>query len=187
MRKTTRNNRLRSIAEFVVLFFIAMCVSTGVFFALQAAYASVGQTTPVEDEKPAQSDTANETSDQEEQPTVELIPEPQETEVDPLANAISVGECLISHYCCEAYEHICGTGDGLTATGVKVAPGIVAVDPDVIPLHSDVIINGVWYKAEDVGGAINGNRIDVAVETHQGALEEGIYYAEVLYIPPVGE
>lgn len=90
-----------------------------------------------------------------------------------------IGECTITYYCCEAYEHICGTGTGLTATGIPVAPGMVAVDPDVIPLGSTVIIDGREYLAADTGGAIKGNRIDIAVETHQEALELGIRTATV--------
>lgn len=90
-----------------------------------------------------------------------------------------IGECTITHYCCEPYEHICGTGTGLTATGIPVAPGMVAVDPDVIPLGSTVIIDGQEYLAADTGGAIKGNRIDIAVETHQEALDLGIRTATV--------
>ena len=90
-----------------------------------------------------------------------------------------IGECTITYYCCEAYEHICGTGTGLTATGIPVAPGMVAVDPDVIPLGSTVIIDGQEYLAADTGGAIKGNHVDIAVPTHQEALELGTKTAEV--------
>lgn len=90
-----------------------------------------------------------------------------------------IGECTITHYCCEAYEHICGDGDGLTATGIPVAPGMVAVDPDVIPLGSTVIIDGQEYLAADTGGDIKGNRIDIAVDTHQDALDLGTRTEEV--------
>ena len=90
-----------------------------------------------------------------------------------------IGECTITHYCCEAYEHICGDGDGLTATGIPVAPGMVAVDPEVIPLGSTVIINGQEYLAADTGEAIKGNRIDIAVESHAEASQMGTYSAEV--------
>ena len=90
-----------------------------------------------------------------------------------------IGECTITYYCCEAYEHICGTGTGLTATGIPVAPGMVAVDPDVIPLGSTVIIDGQEYLAADTGGAIKGNHVDIAVPTHQEALQLGIRTATV--------
>ena len=90
-----------------------------------------------------------------------------------------IGECTITHYCCEKYQHICGTGTGLTATGIPVAPGMVAVDPDVIPLGSTVIIDGQEYLAADTGGDIKGNRIDIAVESHAEASQMGTYSAEV--------
>lgn len=90
-----------------------------------------------------------------------------------------IGECKITYYCCEAYEHICGTGTGLTATGIPVAPGMVAVDPEVIPLGSTVIIDGQAYLAADTGEAVRGNHVDIAVDTHQEALELGTRTAEV--------
>ena len=90
-----------------------------------------------------------------------------------------IGVCTVTHYCCELYAHVCGDGDGLTATGIPVAPGMVAVDPDVIPLGSTVIIDGQEYLAADTGGAIKGNRIDIAVESHQEALQLGIRTATV--------
>jgi len=110
----------------------------------------------------------------------EVIPDP-EPEPEPAAEPelVSLGEFKLTYYCCEAYPHICGTGDGLTATGVPVEPGICAVDPDVIPLGSTVIIDGVEYLAADVGSAVKGNHIDIAVETHAEALELGVGAAEV--------
>lgn len=90
-----------------------------------------------------------------------------------------VGECKISAYCCELYAHICGDGDGLTATGIPATPGVVAVDPEVIPLGSTVIIDGQAYLVADTGGAVRGNHVDIAVATHQEALELGTRTAEV--------
>ncbi len=55
----------------------------------------------------------------------------------------------------------------------------IAVDPTVIPYRTEVIINGHTYKAQDCGGAIKGNRIDVYFEDHQAALNFGVQYAEV--------
>ena len=90
-----------------------------------------------------------------------------------------IGECTVTYYCCEPYAHICGDGDGLTATGLPVTPGVVAVDPEVIPLGSTVIIDGQAYLAADTGGAVRGNHVDIAVATHQEALELGTRTAEV--------
>ena len=41
---------------------------------------------------------------------------------------------------------------------------MVAVDPGVVPLGSTVYLEGLGtFTAEDIGGAINGNHIDVLV------------------------
>lgn len=93
-----------------------------------------------------------------------------------------LGEFTITHYCCEKYEHICGGGKGLTRTGTPVRPGIVSVDPRIIPLGSKVLINGQVYTAEDTGGRIKGHIIDMAVDTHDHALELGKYKTSVYLI-----
>lgn len=84
---------------------------------------------------------------------------------------VYLGDYSITHYCTERYEHICGSGNGITATGTTVTAGrTVAVDPSVIPYGTTMYIEGYGFRvAEDCGGAINGHRIDVAVETHSHA------------------
>ena len=98
-----------------------------------------------------------------------------------------IGVCTLTAYCCESKDnpHTCGDGDGLTATGLPVAPGMVAVDPDVIPLGSTVIINGVSYLAADTG--VTGYHIDIAIRTHEEASDFGVSSAEVWIIPPGGD
>ena len=98
-----------------------------------------------------------------------------------------IGECTVTYYCCEAYEHVCGDGDGLTATGLPVTPGVVAVDPEVIPLGSTVIIDGQAYLAADTGGAVRGNHVDIAVATHQEAEALGTTTAEVWVVADPAE
>lgn len=54
----------------------------------------------------------------------------------------------------------------MTSTGVIAEEGkTIAVDPTVIPYGSKVLINGNEYVAEDCGGAIKGNKIDIFVES----------------------
>lgn len=93
-----------------------------------------------------------------------------------------IGECTVTYYCCEPYAHTCGDGDGLTATGIPVTPGVVAVDPEVIPLGSTVIIDGQAYLAADTGGAVRGNHVDIAVATHQEAEGLGVTTEKVWII-----
>lgn len=92
----------------------------------------------------------------------------------------SLGVFKVTHYCCEKYPHICNAGPPYkTATGTTPHIGGCAVDPKKIPLGSYVKINGQVYHAEDTGGAIKGNRIDLVVGTHKEALNKGTYQAEV--------
>lgn len=61
-----------------------------------------------------------------------------------------------------------------TSTGKIAKSGrTVAVDKSIIPYGSQIIINGKTYIAEDCGGAIKGNRIDIYFDTHQEALNFG--------------
>ena len=88
---------------------------------------------------------------------------------------VYIGDYRLTHYCCEKRAHICGTGAGITATGTQVTAGrTVAVDTTVIPYGTEMYIEGYgWRVAEDCGGAVNGNHIDIAVETHSQALSMG--------------
>lgn len=105
-------------------------------------------------------------------------------EVEAEPQLISLGDFVITHYCTENYPHICNDGDATrTATGTRPAPGrTIAVDPDVIPYGSEVVINGHTFVAEDTGGAINQNRIDIVVDTHEEALQKGKFTAEVFLV-----
>ncbi|KXB66431.1 3D domain protein [Parvimonas sp. KA00067] len=53
-------------------------------------------------------------------------------------------------------------GYSTTRMGTPLRYGVVAVDPSVIPLGTKLYVEGYGYAvAEDTGGAIKGNRIDV--------------------------
>lgn len=61
---------------------------------------------------------------------------------------------------------------GITASGTKARPGVVAVDPRVIPLGTRLYIESTdgtpdygFATAEDKGGAIKGNKIDLFFES----------------------
>lgn len=75
----------------------------------------------------------------------------------------------------EPSERSCGKwADGYTAIGMKAQPGVVAVDPKVIPLRTRLYVEGYGPAlAADVGGAIKGNRIDLFFETVKEALDYG--------------
>jgi len=84
------------------------------------------------------------------------------------------------------YTAFCPTGcTGVTATGVDVSKSIyhegkriIAVDPNVIPLGSHVrvtLADGTSFEAtaQDVGGDIRGDRIDILVKTREEAYRLG--------------
>ncbi|WP_051569227.1 3D domain-containing protein [Alkaliphilus transvaalensis] len=69
---------------------------------------------------------------------------------------------------------------GVTASGTQVRPGVVAVDPRVIPLGTKLYIESLdgmpsygYAVAEDTGGAIRGNKIDLYFENRSDALRFG--------------
>mgnify|MGYP001053655997 CR=1 FL=1 len=107
---------------------------------------------------------------------------------------ISLGEFKLTAYCsckicCNEYalnRPIDEDGNEIVygAIGERLIEGYsIAVDPDIIPYGAEIIINGHTYKAQDCGGAIKGNRIDVYFENHEDALEFGVQYANVYAIP----
>lgn len=89
---------------------------------------------------------------------------------------VYIGNFKLTHYCNQKFEHICGYGDGLTATGTKTTVGrTIAVDPTVIPYGTEVYIEGYgWRIAEDCGGAVKNNQIDILVDTHEQAESIGV-------------
>lgn len=70
--------------------------------------------------------------------------------------------------CCGKYSPEVTGKVSHTASGtVPKAGRTIAVDPDVIPLGSTVVINGHAYIAEDTGSAVQGNIIDVFFDNHE--------------------
>lgn len=92
-----------------------------------------------------------------------------------------LGEFKITYYC--ACEICCDVETGITATGAPVVQGeTIAVDPRVIPYGTKVIINGHVFTAEDCGGAIKGNRIDIYVDDHATAQALGVNHYHVYLV-----
>lgn len=93
----------------------------------------------------------------------------------------SLGIFKLTAYC--PCEKCCGKSDGITATGKIATSGhTVAVDPQLIPYGTTLLINGNEYVAEDCGGAIKGNRIDIFFDTHSEAINFGIAEAEIFMV-----
>lgn len=71
-------------------------------------------------------------------------------------------------------------GYGITYSGTKARPGVIAVDPRVIPLGSKVYVESTdgtsdygFAIAEDTGSAIKGNRVDIFIGDRKSALRYG--------------
>ena len=82
-----------------------------------------------------------------------------------------LGEFHLTYYCpCElcCEKPLTSPDYGFTATGTNATEGrTIAVDPTVIPYGSKVYIEGLGiFIAEDCGGAIKQNRIDVFKQYH---------------------
>lgn len=150
---------------FIIVILIVMAVIIGCIYEKQEAKGTMERTAEI-----------NET----------IVEIETDREVDTQATEpVSLGNFKLTGYC--PCEICCGkwasnrpNGIVYGAIGEELKEGYsIAVDPDVIPYGSEVIINGKTYKAQDCGGAIKGNRIDLYFESHSDALEFGVRYAEV--------
>jgi 3D (Asp-Asp-Asp) domain-containing protein len=67
----------------------------------------------------------------------------------------------------------------LTKLGTTAKEGrTIAVDPNVIPLGSEVLIEGKIYIAEDIGGVVKGKVIDIYFDEH---LDDFRKYVDVMF------
>ncbi|MFW6110181.1 MAG: G5 domain-containing protein, partial [Patescibacteria group bacterium] len=66
------------------------------------------------------------------------------------------------HVWATSYDGNCRGCNGVTYTGTSVKHGVCAVDPRVIPLGTKFFVPGYGVcQAEDIGGAIRGNAVDL--------------------------
>jgi len=68
-------------------------------------------------------------------------------------------------------------------SGLPLQRGVIAVDPNVIPMGTRLYVEGYGDAiAADQGGAIKGNRIDLYFDSHQEAMDWGIKTVKVTII-----
>lgn len=88
-----------------------------------------------------------------------------------------------------AYTHTDAGCNMITATGTTVRTGTVAVDPSVIPYGTRMFIvsnDGKYIygisTAEDCGGAIKENRLDLYFDTNEACMQFGIRDCTVYFL-----
>lgn len=93
-----------------------------------------------------------------------------------------VGDFTLTAYCpcticCGQWSNPSNptTASGTTATAGRT----IAADTSRFPFGTQLVINGQIYTVEDVGGAIQGNKIDIYFNTHQEAINFGRQSAQV--------
>lgn len=110
----------------------------------------------------------------------------QNTSVTEEVPAAATGVKSLGMFRTTAYCPCYGCSEGWgrkTSTGATArANHTIAVDPRVIPYGTKVMINGVVYTAEDRGGAVKGNHIDIFFDTHAQTRQHGTRTAEVFLI-----
>jgi uncharacterized protein YabE (DUF348 family) len=73
---------------------------------------------------------------------------------------------------------------GITRAGTETRKGVIAVDPNVIPLWAKVYVPGLGVaSAEDTGGGIKGRHIDVYMPEDDSSW--GVRYVTVYLLTPV--
>ena len=87
------------------------------------------------------------------------------------------GVYKVTAYC--ACMQCCGKTNGITASGAKATANHTIAAPSTFAFGTKVVINGITYTVEDRGGAIQGNRIDIYMNSHAEALAWGVRYVEV--------
>ena len=83
----------------------------------------------------------------------------------------------ITAYC--PCSKCCGKATGRTASGTKATAGRTVAASSKFAFGTKLNIGGHIYTVEDRGGAVNGNKIDIFVNTHAEALQWGVRYMTV--------
>lgn len=113
----------------------------------------------------------------------EAAPEPQESaeqDRSPSARGAKNDErsfvALVTAYCIH----------GTTRSGTGTRWGVVAVDPTVVPLGSRILIEGFdeVFLAEDTGGGVKGNWVDIWFPTYDEARRFGVQARRVTIVEP---
>lgn len=128
--------------------------------------------------------------------SVKETPVPEEETPDPEEQAYLTMETfsgdVLAYTDCLTVEATAYSGGGKTAMGTATGEGTVAVDPDVIPLGSRLYITAEdgsswvygYAVAEDTGGSIQGERVDLFFWSESDCRAFGRRTAKVYVLAP---
>ena len=85
---------------------------------------------------------------------------------------VSLGEYRISAYC--PCEKCCLKSDGITASGTQATAGRTAA-MNGVQFGTKIVIDGHEYTVEDRGGGLGSKIIDIYFDTHEEALNSGLW------------
>ena len=108
-----------------------------------------------------------------------------------LAKSHRIDNVTVTHYC--ICQQCCGKAPdhpaySITASGRRATPYVsVAVDPSLIPLGADVLVDYGdgeihYYRADDTGSGVDGRHIDLCVGSHAEAPRMGVKTATVYWV-----
>ncbi|KGX91088.1 peptidoglycan-binding protein [Pontibacillus halophilus JSM 076056 = DSM 19796] len=132
--------------------------------------------------QPVETAAAPQASNTEQSNPVNETSEPKEATNDSNDQQNEAGQTMTME--ATAYTANCEGCTGVTATGIDLNANpdqkVIAVDPDIIPLGSEVYVEGYGKAvAGDIGGDIQGNRIDIYHQSHSDAINFGRQDVEV--------
>ena len=171
---------------------LILAALTGCVALAISVKATEEPTTPTVDE-PAVFDTGRLPGDDTPAQEPEELEEPENALIEEalLARSHRIDNVTVTHYC--ICQRCCGKSPdhpayGVTASGRMATPYVsVAVDPSVIPLGADVLVDYGdgeihYYRADDTGSGVGGRHIDLCVGSHDEALQMGHRTATVYWV-----
>lgn len=157
----------------VPLIIIELCTLIGVHtIKAEAKPIDIKEAPPIETVAETETESVVEIVETAAAPVLDLYPEPKET---------YLGQFRLTAYCgCSKCN---GKWGAIDRFGNPLKLGTIAVDPDVIPLGSKVRIGDKIYTARDTGGKwVQGEHIDIYMESHHQAKMFGTQYGDVFLI-----
>lgn len=176
------NSREVTVKDMIYFAFLAAILSLMVMIAYHIE--AQAKTPEITTDKPTEAVTELTT---EESPAAEETTEIELTTIkyEDIPKLTELGTFKLTGYC--ICQECCGkTPDhpayGITKSGAKAKPGkTVGVDPNIIPLGTELYINGNYYIAEDTGD-FSGKIIDICVASHEEADAFDTRYAKVFLV-----